>query len=73
MVVVYRKTLISWRNRTIVVEIEGAEILEFCNDIQYQSSIKIKPKNGRCYLLTISNSKKFIISEISNKTIQSGE
>ena len=54
-----------------MVEIKGAEILEFCNHIQYQSSIKIKAKNGRYYLLTVSNSRKFIISEISNKTMQS--
>ncbi len=71
MVVVYREMLIFWRNRISVVEIEGAEILEFYNHIQYQSSIKIKAKNGRYYLLTISNSKKFIVSEISNKSIQS--
>ena len=69
MVVVYREMLIFWRNRISVVEIEGAEILEFYNHIQYQSSIKIKAKNGRYYLLTVSNSRKFIISEITDSSM----
>lgn len=41
----------------------GAKIIEYNNKIQYQSYIKVELNDGSCYLITISNSKKFVLSE----------
>ena len=43
--------------------LEGAKIVEFDNDnVQYQSAIVVE-KDGKQYLITVSNDHRFIVSE----------
>lgn len=50
-----------------MVNIIGAKILEIENRVQYQSYIKVQLENGQCYVLTISNSNKFILNRDESK------
>lgn len=47
----------------------GAKIIEFSNNVQYQSYIKVQCLDGSFYLITVSNSKKFILSEVMSEDI----
>ena len=47
----------------------GAKIIEFSNKVQYQSYIKVQGLDGSFYLITVSNSKKFILSEVMGQDI----
>ena len=46
--------------------LEGAKIIEFDNDnVQYQSAMVVE-KDGKRYLITVSNDHRFVISEQKN-------